>query len=155
MTDVPLSLRPAEEDDCAIIFEWANDPVTRRNSFAPDPISWDIHRDWFRKLLADRNRLLYVALASRERIGQIRFDRCGQREAEVSVALAPAWRGRGLAAPVIQLGSEEAARAGFEVLYAYIKPDNEASRRAFLRAGYVGPLETRRKGLLAVRLTRS
>jgi RimJ/RimL family protein N-acetyltransferase len=106
-------------------------------------------------LLGHHDRLLYVVLASGEPIGQVRLERCGEREAEVSLSLAADWRGRGLAARVIRLGTDEAARSGFDVVHAYIKPDNDVSHRAFVRAGYVREGERLRDGIRTVHLKTS
>jgi RimJ/RimL family protein N-acetyltransferase len=145
-----LSLRSAVAADCATIFRWANDPDTRANSFSPDAIAWDDHRRWFDEILGDPARQLHIILASGEAIGQARFEPCGEGEAEMSVSLAPEWRGRGLAAAVIRLVT---AAAGAEVVHAYVKPGNETSRRAFLRAGYVELGTATRKGSPAVHFT--
>jgi len=36
-----LRLRPVCADDCRMIWEWANDPLVRSQSFANDPIPWE------------------------------------------------------------------------------------------------------------------
>jgi RimJ/RimL family protein N-acetyltransferase len=154
MTEVHLSLRRAVDGDCAVLFEWANDPLTRANSFTPGIISWQTHCEWFTNLLRDPDRWLYLVTTPGDtRIGQARFERCGEREAEVSLSLAVEWRGRGIAARVIRLATERAmGDAGFETVHAYVKPANDASRRAFVRAGYAERGLTDRKGFEAVHL---
>jgi RimJ/RimL family protein N-acetyltransferase len=133
-----------------MVFEWANDPVTRANSFAPHAIAWDVHCAWFDCILRDPDRRLYIILESDEPVGQARLESCGGGGSEISVSLAPAWRGRRLAAEAIRLVT---ARAGGDLVHAYVKPGNDASRRAFLRAGYVEQGTVVRKGLPAVCLT--
>jgi RimJ/RimL family protein N-acetyltransferase len=133
-----------------MVFEWANDPVTRANSFAPHAIAWDAHCAWFDRILRDRDRRLYIVAAAGEPIGQARLASCGEREAEISVSLAPAWRGRRLAAEAIRLVT---AQAGADLVHAYVKPGNDVSRRAFLRAGYVEQGEGVRRGQPAVHFT--
>ena len=55
----------------------------------------------------------------------------------VSVYLATEFRGKGLAPGLIRMGTEHfCAEKGATVVWAWIKPENEASRRAFLKAGY-------------------
>jgi RimJ/RimL family protein N-acetyltransferase len=154
MTEVPLSLRRAVDGDCALLFEWANDPLTRANSYTPGSISWQTHCEWFANLLRDPDRWLYLATTPGDtRIGQARFERCGDRAAEVSLSLASGWRGRGIAADVIRLATERAMDdAGLETVHAYVKRANEASRRAFVRAGYAEHGLAERKGCEAVHL---
>jgi RimJ/RimL family protein N-acetyltransferase len=155
MTDVPLSLRPAVEGDCALLFEWANDPETRRNSFSAERIRWPEHREWFARLLGEPDRWLYLLMApGDEPIGQVRFERLGEREAEVSMSLAAAWRGRGLASDAIRLATDRAMRdAGLELIHAHVKPANAPSLRAFLRAGYAEHGAIEHRGHEAVHLT--
>jgi RimJ/RimL family protein N-acetyltransferase len=145
-----LSLRPAVPSDCLLIFEWANDPTSRANSFAPDPIPWATHCAWFERILSDPSRQLYVVSSSDVPIGQVRFEPSGRREAEIALSLAPGWRGRGLAVEVIRLAT---ARADADLVHAYVKPDNDRSRRAFLGAGFVEQGHVVRQGVWAVHFT--
>lgn len=134
-----LSIRPADETDCGRLFEWANDPVTRANSFSTASSTWNGHCRWFAAVLRDPRRWLYiVTLDDGTPVGQVRFDGGVGNEAEVSVTIAPEWRGHGLAAPALTLGTDRLARdTNIAVVYAYVKPGNDASRRAFIRAGYL------------------
>jgi RimJ/RimL family protein N-acetyltransferase len=145
-----LSLRPAVPSDCLLIFEWANDPTTRKNSFAPDPISWATHCAWFERILSDPGRQLHVVSSSDVPIGQVRLEPCGHRETKISLSLAPEWRGRGLAVEVIRLAT---ARADADLVHAYVKPDNDRSRRAFLKAGFVEQGQVMSQGVPAVHFT--
>ncbi|MGH9508910.1 MAG: UDP-2,4-diacetamido-2,4,6-trideoxy-beta-L-altropyranose hydrolase, partial [Terriglobales bacterium] len=54
----PLRLRRATEQDCRLLWEWANDPDTRANSFSSELIPWDDHQRWFRAKLSDPACLL-------------------------------------------------------------------------------------------------
>ncbi len=149
---VPLSIRAAEEADRTLLFEWANDPVTRAASFSSGRIPWETHCAWLAALLADPNRRLYILLAPNdEPVGQARFDGFGAGEAVISMAIAPGWRGRGLAAPAIRLATSRAREdGGVGVIHAYIRPVNEMSRRAFTTAGYVERERTEVAGSEAV-----
>lgn len=152
---MPLSIRAAGPADRELLFAWANDPVTRAQSFSSGVIPWETHCAWLAAVLADPARFLYILLAPREEpIGQARFDRSGEREAVISVSLAPGWRGRRLAAPAIRLATDRAKRdAGFVAIHAYTRPGNQASRRAFVRAGYIERGPTTIGGTEAVHLS--
>jgi len=68
--------------------------------------------------------------------GQIRYQIDGQ-EAVVSVSLAPEQRGKGYGAEIIQLGTRKLlATTKTNTIHAYIKQDNTASVRAFIKAGF-------------------
>jgi RimJ/RimL family protein N-acetyltransferase len=131
-----LALRTVDEGDEALLFSWANDPLVRRMSLSSDPIPIEAHRAWLRSKLADPRCWFYLALDDTP-IGQVRFDGRGDREAIVSMSLAPEHRGRRLASPVIRLATERAALDGGLVrIDADIKLSNLPSLRAFARAGY-------------------
>jgi len=73
-------------------------------------------------------------------LGQIRFER-GVDEptrATISFSLDPVARGYGLAAELLRLGSAALLRewGGAVEAYGEVRVDNEASARAFLRAGF-------------------
>jgi RimJ/RimL family protein N-acetyltransferase len=152
---VPLSVRPAVLEDRELLFAWANDPLTRAQSFSPAVIPWDTHCAWLASVLDDPGRLLYVVVgAADEPVGQVRFDGCGSGEAVISISLAPAWRGRGLAASAIRLAMDRARRdAGIVKVHAFIRPGNRVSRQAFARAGYLEVEEIAVQGEAAVHLT--
>ncbi|MEA2142954.1 MAG: Acetyltransferase domain, partial [Solirubrobacteraceae bacterium] len=56
--------------------------------------------------------------------------------AEVSIALAPDLRGRGIGRVVLAMTSAAAAARGIRTIVASIRPENVASLRAFAAAGY-------------------
>jgi len=152
---VPLAIRAAAAADARLLFEWVNDPETRAQSFSSAPIAWETHRAWVDRLLADPARRLYIIMApGEEPVGQARFEPGEGGETVISISLAPAWRGRGLAAPAIRLATERARRdLGFELVQAYIRTGNSASRRAFASAGYIEKGPARVRGEEAVHLT--
>jgi UDP-2,4-diacetamido-2,4,6-trideoxy-beta-L-altropyranose hydrolase len=137
MRDQELTLRPAQADDCRLIWEWANDPLTRAASFSAQPIPWEDHVAWFMAQLADPDCLFYVALDAAAPIGQIRYQIEGQ-EAVVSVSLSPGRRGQGYGSRIIRLASQKVfERTAISLIHAYVKPDNTASACAFVKAGFV------------------
>ena len=133
-----LTHRPATEADVQLYFDWANDPLTRQQSFQSDFIPFETHQHWFTRKLCDPNTLLLVFEESTQPVGQTRFERTDAGEALISLSVDTRFRGRGLANKVITRGIA-ACRAvwGPVPVRAYIRPDNAASVRAFGRAGFV------------------
>lgn len=133
-----LTLRRANQNDCRTIWEWANDPVTRQNSFRTETIPWESHVVWFTSKLADPDTLFFVATNSLgEAIGYVRFELVTVAQAVISVAVAPTQRGRGYGTHLIVLGMQEVQRiASIDVVHAYIKAGNQVSIQAFTSAGY-------------------
>lgn len=154
MNEPALHLRDAEGSDMELIFRWANDPITRRASFSTTEIAWTEHQSWFQEKLTDDRCLFFVVEeATREPVAQVRFDLEGSR-AVISISVSPAARDRGIGSQAIGLATTEAARrARLTQVHAYIKPTNEASVRAFRRAGYGEPVSVEHAGAPALRMT--
>lgn len=132
-----LRLRPAVPDDCRLLWRWANDPAVRTSAFTVAPIPWDEHTAWLAGKLRDPACFLYVLLDGRSRpVGQIRFD-LRDGHAEVDVSLDATCRGLGYGSRLIELGLAELGKTvAVRRVHARVKPNNDASRRAFLRVGF-------------------
>ena len=149
-----LLLRPVQAHDCRLVWEWANDPLTRAFSFSLQPIPWERHLEWFTAKLSDPLTLFCIAInADGVPIGQIRYQIEGT-EAVVSVSVAPNQRGKGYGREIICLGAQRVfASTPVELIHAYVKPDNVASLRAFAAAGFVNGGLIEIKGNQAVHWT--
>ncbi len=133
-------LRPATSADSLLLWQWANDPPTRRNSFNPSKISWSEHEDWLRQKLASIACRMWILQIGELPVGQIRYDSiesCEGRSAEVSFIIAPGFRSMRLGTRLLEMTAELAARElGVRWVKGLTFLTNEASRRAFLRAGF-------------------
>lgn len=130
--------RKATEADIDLYFGWANDPEVRQQSFNSAPISHDTHSAWFTARLRAPGVLMLVFedADTGEPVGQVRFEP-QMNHVVVGLSLAKSYRGRGLAAPILKQATREFHRqAPTTPVRAFIRRDNEASRRAFERAGY-------------------
>ncbi len=130
-------MRRATEEDCGILFEWANDPLVRRNSFSGARISWEEHTAWFAALQKRTDCGQYIYLCEEKPVGQARVTVSGT-EAEVGYSICAQSRGMGHGKRILQL-LEEAVRGDFpqvKTLTARVKPENAASQNAFLNIGY-------------------
>lgn len=133
----PVVARPAGVDDSSLLMRWRNDPETRQVSRSSDPVSWDGHIGWYRRVLEDPLRELYVVERGGAPVGTVRFDALEASEWEVSITLAPEARGHGLARPVLAAGEAAfGARHPGVTVVAAVLPDNVPSQRLFARAGY-------------------
>ena len=130
-----IHLRKATADDCRRYFDWANDPAVRQQSFSSEPIPYEQHERWFAAKLADPAEYLYLLSMDEQPMGQVRFSLTGERSetAIISYALAAPFRGRGLAAPMLERAIAQLARdqPTVQQLLGYVKNTNEASRRVF------------------------
>jgi UDP-2,4-diacetamido-2,4,6-trideoxy-beta-L-altropyranose hydrolase len=131
-------LRRATADDSQLLWEWANDPAVRSASFSTFPIPWETHAAWFVEKLSQEKCLILIAEDEEgSPVGQIRFDGRPDGDCEVDVSIAPAKRGKGLAAVLIRNGAQSVLneRRWLQV-HAFVKPENYASRRAFESAEF-------------------
>jgi RimJ/RimL family protein N-acetyltransferase len=134
---VGLSLRPATTGDSERLLEWRNDEQTRAMAVVHAAVERATHARWLATRLNDADTLLTIAEEDGEPVGTVRLDRHGRDEAELSITIAPAARGRGLARPAIELGVAHAHREwGVTRVTARIRPENAASLRAFAAAGF-------------------
>ncbi|MCS6802856.1 MAG: UDP-2,4-diacetamido-2,4,6-trideoxy-beta-L-altropyranose hydrolase [Chloroflexota bacterium] len=129
-----LRLRPANSEDCDLVYQINAHPAVRRWSFTSGAIALEEHRRWFAAKLADPACLLFVAEENGEPVGVLRYDLAGD-EATVSIAIDPQRQGRGYGTAVLQAGSALLGGRAVRVR-ALIKPDNVASIRVFTSAGY-------------------
>ena len=132
-----ISLREATIEDVDILFEWANDPVVRKNSFNTKPIPYEDHRKWFDKVLSDDSVIQFIMMEEETPVGQIRLNVNGD-EAEIGYSIAAAYRGHGYGHMILKLVLEkiESSHTGIKKLIAKVKPDNSASKRLFESEGY-------------------
>ena len=133
-----LRLRLACEQDCRLLWEWANDPKVRTAAFFSAPIPWQKHVQWFRQKLSDPHSVIYIALDNKEKpVGQVRFDLTEEDEAEVDVSVDEKIRGCGYGSLLISMGVEKVCQVtSVRAVHAFVKPINEASIRAFDKAGF-------------------
>lgn len=141
----PLRLRPVQAADSGQLLAWTNDPDTRRQSFDPAPVPLAQHEAWLAGQLA--NPMRYLLLLAEDATtgtaaGLIRFalsvDNQHNTIATLSYSLAPEYRGRGWAAPLLLAGTRAILGQfpGVQRVVGEVKPANVASVRAFWRAGY-------------------
>jgi RimJ/RimL family protein N-acetyltransferase len=134
-----VRLRPAGSEDMETMYGWQKHPETRRFARNPDVPERSEHEDWFRKTIADPTRALFIIEYEGEDAGVFRLDRLEGGAREVSIVVAPEFRGRGVGGAALKFAN------GFwpkNELHAEVLSGNEASRNMFLRAGFEPSGET-------------
>lgn len=153
-THVALSIRETHPVDCDLLYAWSQDSDTRSASIRTEPFTIEQHRAWFAQkmeaMIAGDLRWYTLEEAARTPIGLVRYERvkagrplwtggpAAERDGgtEVSIVLAPAARGSGLATLLLGRTEQWARKALPGPLIALIKPENVASNHAFANAGY-------------------
>jgi ribosomal-protein-alanine N-acetyltransferase len=98
------------------------------------------HRGWsedeFERLLCDRHVVAHRATAGTTLAGFI-LSRIVQDEAEIlSIAVASAWRGRGLARQLLDINLRRLAALGARSVFLEVEEGNVSARRLYRRAGF-------------------
>ncbi len=129
-----LRLRPATAADVLSVWRWRNDPESRAASRRSEEVPYSTHEAWFARVLADSDHTLLIATTGEgETIGMVRLDPLRGGETEISINVAPEWRGRGAGTELIrQLVQREPGRR----LVAEVRPENLRSVRLFERCAF-------------------
>lgn len=148
-----MTLRRACWTDAWRLWRWRNHVSTRAMMRQTGRIGLATHLLWLARTLRSRFEVLYVAevptlygLAA-VGTGRIDFGRGVVRPsnavsgpagltAEISVTVAPAWRGYRYGRQIVAWMVDEADRVGCVYCVALIRPENSASLRTFERVGF-------------------
>jgi RimJ/RimL family protein N-acetyltransferase len=127
----------AQESDMMEIFELANDPLVRQNSFNQNKIEIEGHKKWFSAALKNENCFFYIIRNGADLIGSVRFDFEKENQFIIGIQIAKKYRGKGLASKIISDTGAKLldARSGAKII-AHIKKNNDGSLKAFLKSGY-------------------
>lgn len=158
-------LRKVSKSDVDVIYKWANDPITRQNSFSDAEIPYENHVRWFEGKLKDSHCLFYICedIENEEtkevsKAGSIRLDLieddeiahnkalqsvCVTKSAvcyRISYQVAPDKRGRGYGSLLLKLAEsaviDEHPKGDRLILVGEVKKENVASSHCFLKNHY-------------------
>jgi RimJ/RimL family protein N-acetyltransferase len=163
-----LVARPATLQDARLLWQWRNDPATRASSRSSDEVPWEDHTRWLTSTLHRTDRILLVVedpAGTAGPVGTVRWDllpepaagsaRC--HEWEVSITVAPQWRGQSLARPLLRAGelalsgTARSSGTGVSAYVAVVHCDNGPSVRLFETSGYVPDLPADPAGFMQFR----
>jgi UDP-2,4-diacetamido-2,4,6-trideoxy-beta-L-altropyranose hydrolase len=146
----PLSVRLAVWSDAQLLWRWANDPVVRKFAFDSAPIPWQTHAIWFRKILKDKNSVVFIGTnCLGEAVGQARFQGDGD-EAAVDISVAKKFRGKGYAKEILSLSLTHLFQEGaWRRAKAWVVAENFASRKTFENIGFKLVAQKQEYGRLA------
>ncbi|NDP22190.1 MAG: GNAT family N-acetyltransferase [Paludibacter sp.] len=132
-----ISVRKINDGDKQITFEWANDPITRKNSFNSEPIIYEQHSKWFDTKINDITAHHYVCEINNKPAGLVRFDLDENENVFiVGLTIAESFRGKKLATTFLKKACAAFTDSYNEHIIAYIKEDNIASKKVFENAGF-------------------
>jgi RimJ/RimL family protein N-acetyltransferase len=133
----PIFIRNILEEDLEIVFEWANDLDSRKNSFFSDEINFNEHSLWFKRNLDCDKSDYFMVIYNGVKASIIRFD-ITNKEATIGINLAPVFRGKGLSSLFLNLCCQlHFEKLETQTIFAFIKPENIPSIKSFLKAGFI------------------
>lgn len=132
-----LEIRKADIQDMDLIYEWANDPVVRRNGFHTDPIPYENHVKWYQRLMEDEASCIYIVSQMQQNIGQVRFH-IEDDFATIGYSVCEKMRGKGFAPMMLHRAEQELAKdiPSLKGFYAQVKYDNIPSKKVFQKLNY-------------------
>ena len=111
-----MNSRPVCMGDSELLRRWRNDPLTREMSLTNYEVMEGEHALWLDEILRDRTKRLFIVTEQHRdglsHLGTFRLDGAGSDVVEISLTVAPDWRGVGLATPIIEMAMKEAAILG-------------------------------------------
>ena len=133
-----ITLRPARDEDAALLFSWLNEPTSLAAKLrTSQPVQWEAHLAWLEARLGDAGCRIWIGEGPDGPAGQVRLQVGEDGWWEIDVYVAPDRRGRGLAAAMLRRAAAEAASlAPGRPLMARVRHENAASRRLFESLGY-------------------
>ena len=152
-----FTLRRAEHRDCALLWEWANEPGVRQAAFCEDYISWAEHTAWFSRKMRDPRCVILIGEDDAGApLGQMRVDFRSKAEGEIDVSLSASKRGSGYGSRLVDLGVRRIfSTTDLVQVHAFIRPQNTRSMLAFERAGFIKVGEELVKGHPAIHYSRT
>lgn len=148
-----LRTRPATYADAGLLLEWTNDPETRTNGFATEPVSLDVHRQWLRTKLENPANCRFYIVETEQGVplGPVRFD-LGPDGWTISYSLDVRFRRRGLGKGLLMAGiSALRAEVGTGNLVALVRSDNMSSLSIFAALDFATVEERNRFKVLTSR----
>ena len=141
LVDSRLLLRPWAPEDAISVFEICQDPLIQEFTTVPVPYTREIAEAFIASrpsCYANREVIALAGIRNGELVLSVsihsihEFDHVG----EIGYWVNPAARGEGLAALAVQMITEFAFGIGFRRLSAITLPENKASQKTLLNAGF-------------------
>lgn len=129
-------LRPVQESDVKLLYDWRNDELVRKNSFHEEKINYEDHKTWFASVLKNPDVFFYVLEENENPVGQIRLNKTNDT-CVVSYSIAELYRAQGYGKLILQLAENECVQKNLtESIVGYVKKNNVASQIIFKSLDY-------------------
>lgn len=133
-----FEIKLATIEDMKDVFDLSNDELVRVNSFNQEKIEWESHQKWFKNKINNENCIFYIVKEKDKLVAQVRFDKMDINEYDISISIAPSFRGKGYGSIILKSASEKVViEKNIKKISAYVKNENIASKNIFKKAGYI------------------
>lgn len=127
-----IKITRATIDDMLDLFELANDPEVRKNSFNQEKIDLETHKKWFNNRVDNDDFLLLVVRNGVNFIGSIRFEKDIDNKFIISIQIHKNFRGKGLGKKLLQNAIKKLHNHKENpIIIAKIKSNNLSSIKIF------------------------
>ena len=131
-------VRPARPEDLAGVVDLLVAVAAEGRWIGTEaPVDREARLAWFRQALDHDGQALFVALAGGEVVGQLGLELRPYRVADLGMAVAARWRGRGVGSRLLQAGVEWARSVGSHKVSLQVWPHNRAARNLYRKFGFV------------------
>ena len=133
-----LQLRPWQESDCRMIYDWRMDPAVRAKSFNNNEFPYEDHKKWFQNFMENKLSFGFILEDSGNPVAQIRFDKKKiDGYYNISIFTAPKLSGKGYGSKVLELAClDKELLAKSKYFVAEVFDDNIPSKKIFLKNGF-------------------
>lgn len=127
-----LTQRPVQHSDAQLLFEWANDSLTRGSSLNSNKITWEEHLRWFNQKMNNPKIKMFLFL-EKNPVGILRLDEVNDK-LNISFSVDIEQRGRGIGSDIISFALKKFSGSDFS---AQVIESNIGSHRIFLKKKFI------------------
>ena len=131
-------LKKVEQQDCDLLFKWANDDEVRKNAFNLGKIEYNNHLRWFNNKIKSKYVYIFILFENSLPIGQIRLE-LKDKNAEIDYSIDLNHRAQGNGTIILNLFEDRIRAMSLEVnkLVGKVKYSNIPSQKAFEKSNYI------------------
>lgn len=132
-----LSLKKVTDEDCCLLFKWANDADVRKNAFNTKTIKFEEHLKWFNNKINSDNFFMFICYDKQLPVGQIRLD-IEEDKGIIDYSIDKKYRGNGYGTKILGLIEKEIILSNIKIvdLIGEVKYSNIGSQKAFEKNNY-------------------
>jgi RimJ/RimL family protein N-acetyltransferase len=136
-----VSLAPFTKEHVKLTFKWVKDPELRRMFLMRGEPTWEVHKTYFERVLADSTQHVYAILSQGVHVGN-----CGLKNVSLSKKEGELWiyigdvsmRGKGISRTATELLLREGFNLlGLEMVYVHVAEFNTVAQSLYKRLGFI------------------